>query len=96
MSELRIVATIIAKEECNKDVYASLEKVVDATRTESGNISYILHRNVEKPLVYVMLEHWSSQEAIDSHNASAHFQTFVAEIDGKVESVEISVVEPIY
>lgn len=93
MKELKIIATIVAKAECDKEVYASLLKVVEGTRTESGNISYVLHRDINAPLKYVMLEHWSSQDAINLHNSSDHFQTFVKEIDGKIDSIDVVTVE---
>lgn len=96
MKELKIIATIVAKSETNKEIYASLLKVVDATRKESGNLSYVLHQDVKEPLKYVIVEHWSSQEAIDLHNESAHFKTFVAEIEGKVESLDVSVFNIVY
>lgn len=96
MKELKIIATIVAKSETNADIYASLTKVVDATRTESGNISYTLHRDINNPLSYTIIECWRGAEAIDLHNASEHFKAFIKEIEGKVSSVDIATVEEIY
>lgn len=93
MKELKIIATIVAKAEFEKEIYATLLKVVEGTRQEAGSISYVLHRAVDAPLKFVMLEHWSSQEAIDLHNNSDHFKTFVKEIDGKVELIDVVTVE---
>ncbi|MFI3299044.1 MAG: putative quinol monooxygenase [Rikenellaceae bacterium] len=96
MKELKIVATIVAKQECNEAVYAALKRVVDGTRTESGNISYELHRDISNSFRYVILEHWSSQQAIELHNQSPHFLAFVKEIEGIVESLDVVTVEMIY
>lgn len=96
MEELKIIATIIAKEENDKEIYATLQAVVDGTRTEAGNISYTLHRDTTNPLKYVIIEVWQSQAAIDIHNATPHFQKFVKDIEGKIQSLDISIIQSIY
>ena len=94
--ELKIIATItILKEEYKEDVEKALYAVVDGTHTEEGNISYELHQDIQNPLVYVFVEVWKSQAAIDSHNQSAHFLSFVKAIDGKV-GLSINVVKKVY
>ncbi|MFI3327936.1 MAG: putative quinol monooxygenase [Rikenellaceae bacterium] len=96
MSELKIIATIVAKEEFASDVRTSLNAVVDGTRTEEGNVSYVLHQDVKNPLKYVIIEVWKSLDAIDAHNATAHFNEFVKSIDGKMESLDVSIIKEIY
>ncbi|MFI3317843.1 MAG: putative quinol monooxygenase [Rikenellaceae bacterium] len=96
MKELKIIATIVAKEEHKEAIVASLKKVVDMTRKEEGNISYELHSDINTPLKYIIIEVWKSQEAINLHNDSAHFGAFVEEIEGKVESLAVDVIEAIY
>ena len=83
---LKIVATVTIKNAADKAaVEQALFAVVDGTRTEEGSISYELHQDLSNPLVYVFVEVWKSQEAIDIHNASEHFKAFVAAVDGKVD-----------
>lgn len=96
MAELKIVATIVVKAEYEKEVLTALHNVVDATRKEDGNISYDLHKNTVTPLEYTILEVWKSQEAIDLHNASAHFDEFKKAINGKIDGLKVDVIRKIY
>lgn len=96
MEELKIVATITAKAEFVDEIKQALHTVAGATRKEEGNISYVLHEDVSDMTKLVLLEVWKSQEAIDIHNASAHFSAFKVAIDGKLEGLSINVIRKIY
>ena len=80
---LTIVATVTVKPEYKNDVLKAIQTVVDATRKEQGNISYNVFEDVKNPLKFVFIEKWKSQEAIDSHNKSAHFNNFLKAVEGK-------------
>lgn len=96
MSELKIVAAIVVKQAHQSELETAFKVVVSQTRKEAGNVSYELHQDVKNPLKYVILEVWKSQEAIDSHNASAHFKAFVAAIEGKIDSLAIDVIKKVF
>lgn len=96
MSELKIIATIIIKEEFRSELMDVFKSVVDATRKEPGCISYNLNQDVKDATKYVILEQWKDQSAIDSHNESTHFQAFAKAIQGKIESLIIDVVKEVY
>lgn len=96
MTELKIVAAIVVKAEHQAELEKVFHTVVDETRKEAGNVSYDLHQDVQNPLKYTILEVWQSQDAIDSHNESAHFKAFAAAIDGKVDSLVIDVIKKVY
>ncbi len=96
MKELKIIATIVTKSDTKEEVLNACKNVVDGTRTECGNISYALHIDTSNPLKLVILEHWKNQEAIDLHNQTEHFNTFIASIKELVESVEITTLEMVY
>jgi quinol monooxygenase YgiN len=51
-----------------------LDELIKETRKEPGNISYQLFQSVSDPAVLAVFEQWKDQEAIDAHNASAHFK----------------------
>ena len=83
--ELKIIASLtIQDEKSTSEIVNALNTIVEATRQEEGNISYELHQDIANPNTYVFIEVWKSQEAIDAHNNSAHFQEFVKVVDGKV------------
>lgn len=96
MKELKIVATIVVKEEYKDELLPVFQQVVDETRKEEGNISYDLHQDINNPLKFVILEVWKSQQAIDSHNISEHFRAFAKAIRKKTDSLTIDVMEKIY
>lgn len=83
--ELVIVAHVTIKPEFKDDIMKAFEGVVEGTRKEPGNISYILYQDVNNPLKFTFVEIWKSQAAIEAHNSSAHFQVFAKAIDGKAD-----------
>ncbi len=83
--ELTIVANVTVKAEHKNDIMKAFKAVVDATRKEPGNVSYALYENVSDPLKFTFVEVWKSQQAIDEHNSSRHFNDFVKAVDGKAD-----------
>ncbi|WFA05772.1 MULTISPECIES: putative quinol monooxygenase [Bacillus] len=55
----------------------SIQPLLKHSRAESGNAQYELFENTEEANTFVMLEQWKDQEALDAHNQTEHFQTFV-------------------
>lgn len=89
MSEVRVVATLTAKPGFRDDVRAAVERIVEPSREEVGNIQYDLHEEADHPGTYVFFERWVSEEALKRHDKTEHFQGFVKEIDGKLELLDI-------
>lgn len=56
----------------------SVKELIEASRAEQGNESYKLLKDTEQDNTYLMVEQWKDQEAVGFHNASSHFQAFVA------------------
>lgn len=50
--------------------------LVQASGSEEGNVSYGFYIDLADPAPF--LEVWKDQAAFDQHNATSHFQTFVA------------------
>ena len=94
-NNLKIIATIVAKTTERKEVLASIRKVEKESQKEDGNISYLAYQDTLNNDKFVIVEDWKSQEAIDLHNNTKHFNTFKAEIDGKVDSLSIDVIKEI-
>ena len=85
---LVIVATLTIKDEAYKaQIEQILHTTVDSTRKEEGNISYVLHQDINNPLVYVVIEVWKSQEAIDYHFSTPHFKAFGEAVEGKADLI---------
>lgn len=73
---------IHAEMKVNRDVEAefleSVQELIKSSRAEAGNVSYKLLKDTDKDDTYLMIEQWKDQEAVEAHNASSHFQAFVA------------------
>lgn len=51
--------------------------LIEASRMENGNISYSLMKNTDKEHSYTMVEVWQDMTAVQLHNKSKHFSSFV-------------------
>lgn len=60
-----------------RELEEQLSALVAPTLKESGCISYLLHRDPEIPGQFMFYEKFESQDALDSHVKSEHFQRFV-------------------
>jgi quinol monooxygenase YgiN len=58
-----------------------IQPLMESSRAESGCIDYRLQKDVEKKNVYLMVEVWQDSQAVDEHNKSEHFTSFVAKAD---------------
>jgi quinol monooxygenase YgiN len=73
MSDLYVAATAKAQEGAAAQLRAVLEALVAPTRQESGNLAYNLYTGADGKS-FLFFEHWASQEALDLHGKTAHFQ----------------------
>lgn len=87
--EVRIVAPLTIKSEFVEEVTPALLAIVAASREEPGCLQYDLHREIGSANSFVFYERWRSEEAIELHEGSAHFQHFISQLEGKLEKIEI-------
>ena len=55
-----------------------IQPLIANSRAEKGNISYSLQKDIEKENTFTMIEVWQDLQAVESHNSSEHFTSFVA------------------
>lgn len=67
MSEIVIVATLLAKPGEEQSVEQALRRLVALSNHEPGCVMYALHRSTEASYKFVMIERWSSREAWEIH-----------------------------
>ena len=77
---IRIVADNFVKEDSIELFMETVKKLIDATRQEEGCIAYTLHKDLEDAAHLTFIEEWESEQAIEKHNASPHFTTYVPEL----------------
>ena len=91
---ISIVAKFIVNNGDEEKFINLVDELGAASRAEKGCVEYILHKDVEKPLTYCIIEKWKDQAAIDEHNSSSHFTTIVPKII-EIAQAEIDVYQPV-
>ena len=59
---------------------ALAQELVEASRKEEGNISYVNVQSTEDPRVHTFIECWKDEEAIKIHNATEHFTRIIPQL----------------
>ena len=54
--------------------------IVLASNLEKGCLIYNLYQEVGNPSSFIFYEEYENQEAVDFHNATNHFKTFIGQI----------------
>ncbi|MDO4640744.1 MAG: putative quinol monooxygenase [Neisseria sp.] len=89
MDNIKIAATITVKPEYRQTLLDVFRQLVVSSRSESGNVRYDLHQDIQNENRFVFFENWKNQAAVDEHGATAHFQGFLQAIEGKTDSLDI-------
>jgi quinol monooxygenase YgiN len=74
MSDLQVVAVLVARPGSEEIVQAALAGLVAPTRGEEGCTSYDLFVSQAEPATFVTIETWRSQADLDAHLGTAHVQ----------------------
>jgi quinol monooxygenase YgiN len=91
---------VVARGKVKPGSEAAAEKafldVIGPTHRERGCIRYALHRGLDDPSLFVMIERWSSREAVNEHLSTAHVSTLFEQLGSLLAApAEIMVLEPI-
>jgi len=95
MTNLTVVATIVAKPGKEAETEAVLRALVPPSRQDPGYIGYDLHRDLENPRLFLFYETWESRAALDAHLDTPHLNAFKARVPELVETLEIRLLERI-
>jgi quinol monooxygenase YgiN len=90
MAKLTVMAKIVAKQEAVEEVKCELLKIIEPTRNEQGCIDYYLHQDNENPALFMFYENWSSEEELNKHMQTAHFQALVAAVGSITEEITLN------
>jgi quinol monooxygenase YgiN len=88
-----VVARGRAKEGKEDEVIRAFGEVIPPTHEEEGCVRYALHRSLDDPRTFFMIERWTSKDTLDQHLASAHVGKLFASLsnllDGPPEIVPL-------
>ncbi len=86
---LTIVATIKALPGHEDEVENALLKVIPPTLAEPGCLQYDLHRDLQKPGLFLFYENWATKKEWEAHMESAHLVVMKQATEGKLEDIVI-------
>lgn len=95
MANLTVVATIVAKPGCEKDVEALLTGLVEPSRKDKGCLLYDLHRAVDQPGTFLFYETWESKELLDAHLETPHLANMREKLGPLAQSTDIKLLTKI-
>ena len=75
------IAVLKAKPGKEQALRQGLLALVEPTRTESGNLDYVLFELRDEPGTFYMREAFKDQSALDAHFATPYFKQFAATAD---------------
>ena len=77
---LIVSAVIPVQPEKWADFIAAAKACAEATRQETGNLSYTILSDITNSNVYVTFEEWETPEAEAAHMQTGHLKAFIGEI----------------
>jgi quinol monooxygenase YgiN len=89
MSEIRVVATMVAKAGFRDQLEQAVRAVVAPSRRDPGCLHYDLHQDLAEPDRFVFIETWASQDALDQHNQTAHLKSLIATIKPYAKELDV-------
>lgn len=89
MSEVKVVALIVALPNQRDAVGKAVREMVQPSRSESGCLQYDLHEEEGRPGAFVFIERWKSAQALEEHMAMPYHVAFLDQLEGKLESLEV-------
>jgi quinol monooxygenase YgiN len=75
-----VTGSVKARPETADDVAAACVAHVQRSRAEEGCLLHSVHRDVEDPLRFVFIEHWTDRAALAKHFEVAASLNFVTEV----------------
>ena len=89
---LIVIANITVKNGKGGELLGKAQNLVDNTRLEEGNIEYNIFSSTEDENDFVVLEQWTTQDALDEHLETDHFNQFVKDTeDVLAKDIDINV-----
>jgi quinol monooxygenase YgiN len=87
VSELQVIARHTTLAGMRDAVFAVLPKLIEASRTEPGNLAFEAYLNLDDARSYVLLERYTSRAAFAAHRETSHFkELMLGQILPKLES----------
>lgn len=95
-NEVRVVAVLRAQTGKGDQLLAAWPALAEKVRAEDGCLGYDLHRVVDDPDRFLVLERWASRDALRAHGQSPHMREFgLAAAEFREGSSEVHILEDV-
>ena len=75
-----INARINVKPEAIQDFISFANVIIEQSNLETGCLVYKLYQEIGNPASFIFYEVYKNQEAVEFHNSTHHFKTFIGQI----------------
>ncbi len=82
---ITVIAKIKAKQGSEKQLEEAFRAMLSKVRGEEGTQTYILHRSVQEPTVFVFYEVYKDQAALDAHGKTPHMAELGKALGGQLD-----------
>jgi len=94
LEKVVVIAKIKIKEEFSNEVRRELIALHKKTHeNDKGCIQYDMHKDHEESNTYVFIETWENEHLLNEHMKKEHFLSFVQNVEGKLDGLEINKLE---
>lgn len=88
---IKVICKAKLKPDVNPEDYIKIaSEAVSESRKEKGCIMYTLHQDMDDPTIFLTLEEWADEEALNQHNSNMDIWKYVKELRNLRESTEIN------
>ena len=77
MPQIQLIARHTIRPGNEDSVFVALDKLIQAARAEPGNLAFDMYRKVDDPRSYVLLERYTSRDALAAHRDAPHFKDYL-------------------
>lgn len=89
-----VIATIEISTDAIETYKAAARPCVEATRRESGCLSYDLNQDLETPHKFVFVERWQDRASLGAHFETAHLAAFAKAVGPLITHKKVEIIHP--
>jgi len=93
MSEITLIVRVKAKAGQEKALEHALRAGISPTHLEPGCLRFALHRSTADTGMFLIVERWTDQSALDEHMKKPYVTRVIAEVNELAEPPEVGVYE---
>jgi quinol monooxygenase YgiN len=90
MSEVTLVVRLRAKPGCAAQLEAVVRAAVAPSHADPACMRYAVHKSKSDPDVFLLIERWASQPALDAHMAQPFLQEMLKKAAALAEPAEVA------